>query len=127
MSLNHASDPVHGAPGRDLKEDSEYVRGGTCSILVWVEPPAGHRRINARRQRARPDRAEEVDQLLTGHHHDAEQAVLGMENPNYRTMDEQWREFDWPPRIKMVMVKSLRYKLSMQVSQEFKQSEGMEV
>ena len=32
--LGHARDPIPAAPGRDRKEDSEYVRHGTCSIFV---------------------------------------------------------------------------------------------
>lgn len=39
--LGHARDPIPAAPGRDRKEDSEYVRHGTCSIFAWVEPLAG--------------------------------------------------------------------------------------
>ena len=36
--LAHVRDPIPAGPGRDLKEDSEYVRHGTCSIFCWVEP-----------------------------------------------------------------------------------------
>ena len=36
--LGHARDPIPARPGQDLKEDSEYVRHGTCSIFVWAEP-----------------------------------------------------------------------------------------
>ena len=39
-------------PGHDRKEDSEYVRHGTCSIFVWVEPLA---RLAPRRRPAAPD------------------------------------------------------------------------
>ncbi|WP_427019233.1 hypothetical protein ACQCSX_21130 (plasmid) [Pseudarthrobacter sp. P1] len=45
--LAHARDPIPAAPGRDRKEDSEYVRCGTCSIFVWVEPLAGWRHVDA--------------------------------------------------------------------------------
>lgn len=31
--LAHAGDPIRASPRRDLKEDSEYVRHGTCSIF----------------------------------------------------------------------------------------------
>lgn len=53
--LAHARDPIPARPGHDLKQDSEYVRHGTCSIFVWVEPLAGRRRVDARRQRTRLD------------------------------------------------------------------------
>jgi hypothetical protein len=63
--LGHARDPIPARPGHDLKEDSEYVRHGTCSIFVWAEPLAGRRRVDARPRRTRIDWAAEVDQLLT--------------------------------------------------------------
>ena len=58
--LAHARDPIPAAPGRDLREDSEYVRHGTCSILVWVEPLAGWRRVDALTRRTRLDWAAQV-------------------------------------------------------------------
>ena len=63
--LGHARDPIPAAPGHDRREDSEYVRHGTCSIFAWVEPLAGRRRVVARRQRTRVDWAHEVEHLLT--------------------------------------------------------------
>ena len=45
--LAHARDPIPARPGRDRREDSEYVRCGTCSIFCWVEPLAGWRRVQA--------------------------------------------------------------------------------
>lgn len=92
--LEHARDPIPAAPGRDLKEDSEYVRGGTCSIFVWVEPLAGHRRVNARRQRTRLDWAEEVDRLLTYDYPDAEKVVLVMDNLNTHTIGSLYEKFE---------------------------------
>ena len=62
--LGHARDPILAAPGHDLKEDSEYVRHGTCSIFVWAEPLAGRRRVDARARRTRIDWAAEIDELL---------------------------------------------------------------
>ena len=63
--LGHAREAIPAAPGRDRKEDCEYVRHGTCSIFVWVEPLTGRRRVVARRRRTRIDWAHEVDHLLT--------------------------------------------------------------
>lgn len=51
--LAHARDPISAKPGQDLREDSEYVRHGTCSIFCWVEPLAGWRRVQALAQRTR--------------------------------------------------------------------------
>jgi len=80
--LAHARDPVPAAPGRDLREDSEYVRHGTCSIFVWVEPLAGWRRVEALERRTRLDWAGQVKQMLTVDYPDAEKVVLVMDNLN---------------------------------------------
>jgi hypothetical protein len=74
--LGHVRDPIPAGPGHDLKQDSEYVRHGTCSIFVWVEPLAGRRRVNARQRRTRIDWAHEIDQLLSVDYPHAERIVL---------------------------------------------------
>jgi hypothetical protein len=92
--LGHVRDPEPAAPGHDLKEDSEYVRHGTCSIFVWVEPLAGQRRVNARSQRTRVDWALEVDQLLTRDYPDAEKVVLVMDNLNTHSIGSLYEAFE---------------------------------
>lgn len=92
--LGHARDPIPAAPGRDRKEDSEYVRHGTCSIFVWVEPLAGRRRVNARRQRTRIDWAYEIDQLLSLDYPHAERLVLLMDNLNTHTLGSLYEAFE---------------------------------
>lgn len=91
--LDHARAPIPAAPGHDLKEDSEYVRHGTCSIFVWVEPLAGRRRVTARSQRTRIDWAREVDQLLTCDYPDAEKVVLVMDNLNTHSIGSLYEAF----------------------------------
>jgi DDE superfamily endonuclease len=92
--LDHARDPIPATPGHDLKEDSEYVRHGTCSIFVWVEPLAGWRRVNARTQRTRLDWAHEVNHLLTCDYPDAEKVVLVMDNLNTHNIGSLYEAFD---------------------------------
>jgi len=92
--LAHARDPLPAAPGRDRKEDSEYVRHGTCSIFVWVEPLAGRRRVVAKRQRTRVDWAHEVDHLLTIDYPDAERVLLVMDNLNTHTIGSLYEAFE---------------------------------
>ena len=58
--LGQLRDPVPAEPGRDRKEDSEYVRHGTCSIFVWVEPLRGWRRVDAQPHRTKIDWARQV-------------------------------------------------------------------
>jgi hypothetical protein len=92
--LDHARDPVPATPGNDLKIDSEYVRRGTCSIFVWVEPLAGYRRVTAREHRTRLDWAAEVDQLLNHNYPDAEKVVLVMDNLNTHSIGSLYEAFD---------------------------------
>jgi DDE superfamily endonuclease len=92
--LDHARAPVPATAGSDLKVDSEYVRCGTCSIFVWVEPLAGRRRVNARAQRTRVDWAHEVDRLLTHDYPDAEKIVLVMDNLNTHSIGSLYEAFD---------------------------------
>ena len=80
--LAHARHPIGASPGQDAHEDSEYVRCGTCSIFVWVEPLAGWRRVHALPQRTRVDWAGQVKELLNVDYPDAETVVLVMDNLN---------------------------------------------
>ena len=92
--LGHARDPIPARPGHDLKEDSEYVRHGTCSIFVWAEPLAGRRRVDARARRTRIDWAAEVDQLLTVDYPHAQRVVLVMDNLNTHTLGSLYEAFE---------------------------------
>ena len=92
--LDHARTPIPATPGSDLKVDSEYVRRGTCSIFVWVEPLAGRRRVIARPQRTRLDWAHEINRLLTSDYPAAEKVVLVMDNLNTHSIGSLYEAFD---------------------------------
>lgn len=57
------------APGKTAKQDYEYRRCGTCSIFLAVEPRAGKRFVQARRQRTRTDFARFVRDLVKRYPH----------------------------------------------------------
>jgi len=103
--LAHARDPIPAVPGRDLREDSEYVRHGTCSIFVWVEPLAGWRRVHALPQRTRLDWAGQVKQLLTVDYPDAESVVLVMDNLNTHNIASLYEAF--PPEEAFALAQRL--------------------
>jgi DDE superfamily endonuclease len=92
--LAHAREPIPAEPGRDRREDSEYVRHGTCSIFVWVEPLAGRRRVVARSRRTMIDWANEVEHLLTIDYPDAQRVVLVMDNLNTHTLGSLYEAFE---------------------------------
>jgi hypothetical protein len=91
--LDHARDPIPASPGHDLKEDSEYVRRGTCSIFVWAEPLKGRRHIDAQPRRTRIDWARQVDRLLTIDYPHATKVVLVMDNLNTHTLGSLYEAF----------------------------------
>jgi hypothetical protein len=92
--LAHARDPIPAAAGRDLRVDSEYVRHGTCSIFVWVQPLAGWRRVHALPQRTRRDWAGQVKELLTVDYPDADVVVLVMDNLNTHGIASLYEAFE---------------------------------
>ena len=80
-------------PGQVAREDSEYVRHGTCSIFVWAEPLRGWRRAYAETTRTRVDWAHGVEQLLTVDYPDADKVVLVMDNLNTHSVASLYQAF----------------------------------
>jgi hypothetical protein len=91
--LGHARDPIPATPGSDLKVDSEYVRHGTCSIFVWVEPLKGWRHVDAQPRRTKIDWAHQVQRLLSVDYPDAETVVLVMDNLNTHGIGSLYEAF----------------------------------
>lgn len=83
------------APGQVAREDSEYIRCGTCSIFVWAEPLRGWRRAYAEPTRTRVDWARGIEQLLTVDYPDAAKVVLVMDNLNTHSIASLYQAF--PP------------------------------
>ncbi|WP_326580900.1 IS630 family transposase [Actinacidiphila glaucinigra] len=92
--LAQARDPLPARPGRDARQDSEYIRCGTCSIFVWVEPLRGWRRVDAQPRRTRIDWAGQVKRLLTEDYPDAETVVLVMDNLNTHGIASLYEAFE---------------------------------
>jgi hypothetical protein len=92
--LGHARNPIPASPDCDLKVDSEYVRHGTCSIFVWVEPLKGWRHVDAQPQRTRIDWAHQVERLLTIDYPDAETVILVMDNLNTHNVASLYEAFE---------------------------------
>uniref|UniRef100_UPI0035CA530B transposase n=1 Tax=uncultured Jatrophihabitans sp. TaxID=1610747 RepID=UPI0035CA530B len=93
--LADARDGAPVAPGRAAREDSEYVRHGTCSIFVWAEPLRGWRRAYAEPTRTRLDWAHGVEHLLDVDYPDVEKVVLVMDNLNTHNIASLYQAF--PP------------------------------
>jgi hypothetical protein len=78
------------------REDNEYVRKGTCSVFMFVEPLGGRRYAAASAQRTRQDWAREVKSLVTEQYPQAEKIVLVMDNLNTHTVSSLYETF--PPQ-----------------------------
>jgi hypothetical protein len=68
------------------REDSEYVRCGTCSIFMFNESLGGKRYVSAQEHRTKRDWAIEIKSLLTAHYPHEEKIVLVMDNLNAHTI-----------------------------------------
>lgn len=53
--LGEAREPLPMRPGDIQKTDSEYIRNGTCTIFVFVEPLGGIRHVSVREHRTAAD------------------------------------------------------------------------
>jgi hypothetical protein len=82
--LGEVREPIPMNERHGKREDSEYVRKGTGSVFMFVEPLGGRRYVSASPQRTRKDWAREVTSIVTEAYPDAEKAVLVMDNANLR-------------------------------------------
>jgi transposase len=83
------------------REDSEYVRCGTCSIFMFNEPPGGKRYVSAQEHRTKRDWALEIQSLLTTHYPHAEKIVLVMDNLNTHTLASLYETFSAAEALEM--------------------------
>jgi hypothetical protein len=93
--LADARPGVPAKPGQVAREDSEYIRNGTCSIFVWAEPLRGWRRAYAESTRTRLDWAHGVEHLLNIDYPTADKVVLVMDNLNTHSIASLYQAF--PP------------------------------
>jgi hypothetical protein len=80
--VGEAREPRPMQPGRALRQDAEYVRGGLCCLLMAFEPLRGWRRAWVRPQRRRVEFAELVAHLAEDVYPDAERIRLVCDNLN---------------------------------------------
>jgi hypothetical protein len=105
--LDHAREPLPAKPGSTEKEDSEYVRNGTCSIFIFTEPLAGWRETEALPRRTKLDWAGKVKWLLDEQYPDAEKVVMVMDNLNTHTVSSLYEAF--PPEEAFRLAQRLEF------------------
>jgi hypothetical protein len=91
------------------REDSEYIRKGTCSVFMFVEPPGGRRYVSASAQRTRQDWAREVKSIVTEQYPRAEKVVLVMDNLNTHTLSSLYEAFPAAEAFETAQKLEIRY------------------
>ncbi len=95
--LGDGRKPIPMKPCQIKREDSEYIRNGTCSIFMFTEPLKGWRRVSVSERRTKKDWAKQVAELLEMHYPDAAKVCLVMDNLNTHCISSLYEAF---PAIK---------------------------
>lgn len=69
-------------PGKAAKEDNEYIRQGTCVVLLAYDLDTGQRYTQVRKQRTKSDYAEFMHEIVTTYYTDFESVDLVQDNLN---------------------------------------------
>lgn len=80
-------------PGDNRKVDSEYIRNGTCSIFVFVEPLAGRPHVSVREHWTVADWAKEIKYLVDVIYQDVKKIVFVMDNPNTYKLTSLYKRY----------------------------------
>ena len=91
--LGEVRESLPARPGDTEKIDSEYVRNGTCSIFVFVEPLGGVRHVSVRKHRTATDWAEEIKYLVDTSYSDKQKIILVMDNLNTHAIASLYKAF----------------------------------
>jgi hypothetical protein len=91
------------------REDSEYIREGTCRLFMFNEPLGGKRYVSARERRTKKDWAGEIQSLVTKRYPDAEKIVLVMDNLNTHTLASLYETFPAPEALEMAKRLEIHY------------------
>lgn len=107
--LGETRGPLPMRPGDTLKMDSEYVRNGTCSIFVFVEPLGGVRHVSARKHRTAVDWAEEIRYLVDVSYPDRDKIILVMDNLNTHALSSLYKAFPAPEARRIAKKLEIHY------------------
>ena len=107
--LGETRDPLPMRPGDTQKLDSEYVRNGTCSIFVFVEPLGGVRHVSVREHRTALDWAQEIKYLVDVSYPDHDKIILVMDNLNTHAISSLYKAFPAPEARRITKKLEIHY------------------
>ena len=80
--LGDALVPLPMQPGKRRKVDYEYVRQGTCVVLLAYDLERGQRYVQVRARRTKQDYAEFMEWLVSTHYPDTQKLLVVQDNLN---------------------------------------------
>jgi hypothetical protein len=87
--------PTPAAPGRPERVDYEYVREGTCTIWMFVEPLGGWRDVRVTETKTAVDWAGQVRRLVDDPRYaEAERITLVSDNLNAHGLESLYKAFE---------------------------------
>lgn len=107
--LDDARKPIPMKPAKPLREDSEYVRHGTCSIFIFTEPLAGWRYVSVRPRRTKIEWAEQVREMLDVHYPSAPKIRLVMDNLNTHSIASLYEAFEPETALRLAKRLEIHY------------------
>jgi hypothetical protein len=107
--LGEKREPLPMNEHHSTREDNEYVRKGTCSMFMFVEPLGGRRYVGASRQRTRKDWAREVKSIVMEQYLQAEKVVLVMDNLNTHTISSLYEAFPAEEAFELAQKREIHY------------------
>jgi len=103
--LGDSREPWPMKPGQNKKIDAEYIRNGTCSIFVFIEPLGGLRHVSVQEHRTAVDWAEEIKYLVDVMYPNAEKIILVLDNLNIHKPASLYKKY--PPDEARRIIKKL--------------------
>ncbi len=107
--FGESTEPLPMRPGDTQKIDSEYIRNGTCSIFVFVEPLGGVRHVSVRKHRRAIDWAEEIKYLVDVSYPDRDKIILVMDNLNTHALSSLYKAFPAPEARRIAQKLEIHY------------------
>ncbi len=107
--LGETREPLPMKPGKEKREDSEYIRNGTCSIFIFTEPLKGWRYADVSKRRTKIDWAHHVQYLLTECYPNAKKVVLVMDNLNTHGISSLYQAFPAPTAFALAQRLEIHY------------------
>jgi len=92
--LGNKLEPIPMKAGSLEKQDSEYLRNGTCSIFIFTEPLRGFRHVAVCEHRTKKDWAEQMQFVLEQFYPQQEKVVLVMDNLNTHNTSSFYERFE---------------------------------